>query len=111
VLAKVGVARVEEALVEIVPTEPLHPSERALLKRLLTFPAELEDAAERRAPHRIATTVLDIAQEFTAFYRDCHIAGAEPRATESLRIALALATRRTLATALGLLGVSAPDVM
>jgi arginyl-tRNA synthetase len=110
-MAKLGSDRVGEALGELSPVHSLHPSERALLKRLLTFPADLEDAAERRAPHRVATAVLDIAQQFTAFYRDCHVVGAKPRATESLRIALALATQRTLAIALGLLGVSAPDRM
>jgi arginyl-tRNA synthetase len=55
--------------------------------------------------------VLEIAQEFTAFYRDCHVVGVEPQATESLRIALALAAQRAIATALGLLGVSAPESM
>ena len=110
-LAKLGSDRVEEALGEVAPVPSLHPSERALLKRLLAFPADLEDAAERRAPHRVATAVLDIAQQFTAFYRDCHVVGAKPRASESLRIALALATQRTLAISLGLLGVSAPDRM
>ena len=110
-LAKLGPGRLEEALAEISPAEPLHPSERALIKRLLTFPWDLEDAAERRAPHRIASAVLDIAQQFTAFYRDCHVVGAEPRATESARIAIALASERTIAIALGLLGVSAPDSM
>jgi arginyl-tRNA synthetase len=110
-LAKLGDERVQEALAEIAPGAPLHPSERALLKRLLAFPDDLADAVERRAPHRIATGVLDIAQQFTAFYRDCHVVGAEPRETESFRIALALAAQQTIATALGLLGVSAPDSM
>jgi arginyl-tRNA synthetase len=110
-LARLGSDRVKEALDEVAPVHSLHPSERALLKRLLTFPADLEDAAERRAPHRVATAVLDIAQQFTAFYRDCHVVGATPRASESLRIALSMATQRTLAISLGLLGVSAPDRM
>ena len=111
ILAKAGEARVAEALSQISPVEPLHPSERALLKRLLAFPAELADAAERRAPHRVASYALELAQEFTAFYRDCHVVGVEPRETESLRLALSLAAARTIARALGLLGVSAPSEM
>jgi arginyl-tRNA synthetase len=111
VLAKLGTERVEQAMSEVEPAEPLHPSERAMLKRLLTFPVDLAEATERRAPHRIATSVLEIAQDFTAFYRDCRVVGAEPRATESWRIALMVAARGTIATALGLLGVSAPDSM
>jgi arginyl-tRNA synthetase len=89
----------------------LHPAERELIKKLLAFPAEAAEAAERRAPHRIANYALELAQTFTAFYRDCRVVGAEPEQLESFRIGLCVATRRTIARALGLLGVSAPDSM
>jgi arginyl-tRNA synthetase len=89
----------------------LHPAERELIKKLLAFPAEAGEAADRRAPHRIATYALELAQTFTAFYRDCRVVGAEPRQVESFRLGLCVATRRTIARALGLLGVSAPDSM
>jgi arginyl-tRNA synthetase len=92
--------------------EPLHPSERALIKRLLAFPGEVEEAARRRAAHRIAAYALELAQDFTAFYRDCHVVGAEPAAVESLRIALSVAARDTIARCLeDLLGVEAPQEM
>jgi arginyl-tRNA synthetase len=95
-----------------VPGElALHPSERELIKKLLAFPAEAAEAADRRAPHRIAVYALELAQTFTAFYRDCRVVGAEPEAVESFRISLCMATRRTIARSLGLLGVSAPDSM
>jgi arginyl-tRNA synthetase len=92
-------------------TPPLDPAERALIKQLLAFPAEVAEASERRAPHRIAAYALELAQSFTAFYRDCHVLGAEPAAVESLRIALCVASRRTIARCLDLLGVSAPEEM
>ena len=66
---------------------------------------------ERRAPHRVAAYALELAQTFTAFYRDCHVVGAEPEAVESFRIALCVATARTISRCLGLLGVSAPTSM
>ena len=110
-LAKLEPGRVEQALGALVAVEPLHPSERTLLKRLLAFPDDLAEAVERRAAHRIAASALEIAQEFTAFYRDCRVVGAEPYETESLRIAIARAAQQTIATALGLLGVSAPETM
>ncbi|HST54567.1 MAG TPA: arginine--tRNA ligase [Solirubrobacteraceae bacterium] len=91
--------------------EALHPAERALIKKLLAFPGEIEEAATRRAPHRIAAYALELAQDFTAFYRDCHVLGVEPRALESQRIALSVAAQRTIARALELLGVSAPTEM
>jgi len=110
-LARLGEARVAQAAGAYAPVEPLHDSERTLLKRLAAFPGELEEAATRRAPHRVAGYALELAQDFTAFYRDCRVVGAEPRPTESWRIALALAAQRTIAAALALLGVRAPAQM
>jgi hypothetical protein len=75
------------------------------------FPAEVEEAAARRAPHRIATYALELARAWAAFYRDCHVLRAETDDLKSFRIGLCVATRRTLARSLDLLGVSAPDSM
>jgi arginyl-tRNA synthetase len=86
----------------------LHPSERALLKVLLSFPGEITDATERRAPHRVCAYVLDLAQTFTAFYRDCQIVGSD---TEAFRLALAVAAQQVMARCLDLLGITAPDEM
>ena len=93
------------------PAGELHTSERELIKKLLSLPEEIAEAAERRAPHRIAAFALELAQDFTAFYRDCKVVGAAPESLESFRIALCVATRAQLVLVLGLLGVSAPDSM
>jgi len=111
VLNKAGDERVAEAVGESGEGLELEPAERELIKRLLAFPDEAAEAAERRAPHRIANYALELAQTFTAFYRDCRVVGAEPKRLESFRITLCVATRRTLARSLDLLGVSAPDSM
>ena len=111
VLRKAGEERVLAALEATEPPAELHESERELVKKLLAFPDEAAEAAERRAPHRIAAYVLELAQAFTAFYRDCLVVGAEPRAVEDFRLRLSLTTQRTIARALGLLGVSAPEHM
>jgi arginyl-tRNA synthetase len=113
ILAKAGQERVATA-VEVIgdaALEPLHAAERALIEQLLAFPAEIGEAAERRAPHRIAAYVLELAQSFTAFYRDCRVVGAEPETVESRRIALCVASRRLIERCLDLLGVSAPEEM
>jgi arginyl-tRNA synthetase len=116
-LAKAGSERVAAALTEQRGAvgdggaEPEHASERGLIKRLLAFPGEIQEAARRRAPHRVAAYALELAQEFTAFYRDCHVLDVQPRELESLRIALCVATQRTIACSLDLLGVSAPTEM
>jgi arginyl-tRNA synthetase len=113
VLAKVGEQRLRAAAEDAAADfgEALHPSERALIEQLLDFPAELASATARRAPHRVAAYALELAQGFTAFYRDCHVVGAQPQAVESQRIALCLASRRAIARCLDLLGVSAPEHM
>ena len=91
--------------------EPLHDAERELVKALAAFPDEVAEAAVRRGPHRIAAYALELAQTFTAFYRDCHVVGATPEPVESFRVALSEAARRTIALSLALLGVTAPDAM
>jgi arginyl-tRNA synthetase len=100
--------------------EVLHPSERALIKRLLAFPGEISETAQRRAPHRITTYALELAQDYTAFYEACRIVGVDRPVqspaessggwvnVESLRLALSVAAQRTIARCLDLLGVTAP---
>jgi arginyl-tRNA synthetase len=90
---------------------PLAPQERDLIKKLAAFPEEVAEAADRRAPHRITQYALELAREFTAFYEACRVVGASPEEVESLRIALSVGAQRTIALALGLLGVSAPESM
>jgi len=90
---------------------PLEASEKILVKRLLEFPEEVRTAAARRAPHRICAYSTAVAADFHAFYRDCQVVGAEGEGVEASRLALCLATKRTIAAALGLLGISAPERM
>ncbi len=89
----------------------LEPAERALVKRLLEFPDEVREAATRRAPHRICAYSTAVAADFHAFYRDCKVVGAEGEGVEESRLALCLLAKRTIAQALGLLGISAPERM
>jgi len=112
ILRDAGDERVQEAL-RWSPSGPLalHPSERELVSKVLAFPAEVEEAAARRAPHRIATYALELARTLSAFYRDCHVLRAETSELQSFRLGLCVATRRTIARALDLLGVSAPESM
>ncbi len=114
ILRKAGPDRVQAALAADVAAsaEQWQPSARALVKRLLEFPEEVRDAADRRAPHRMTTYVTETAQAFSGFYRDCKVVGAaEEGGDEDLRIALCEATRRVIAQGLDLLGVTAPDEM
>ncbi|HEU5142239.1 MAG TPA: arginine--tRNA ligase [Solirubrobacterales bacterium] len=93
------------------PGTALEPAERDLVKRLLEFPDEVREAAARRAPHRICAYSSAVAADFHAFYRDCQVVGAEGEGVERSRLGLCLQAKRTIAEALGLLGISAPERM
>lgn len=86
------------------------PYERALIKRLESFASVVQDAAERRAPHRVTAFAQDLAADFHVFYKHCRVIGTEPPIAAS-RLALCLVTKRVIARCLDLLGVSAPETM
>jgi arginyl-tRNA synthetase len=114
ILRKARADRVEAALSADLAASPeqWHPSARGLIKRLLEFPAEVQDASARRAPHRLTAYAHETAQEFSAFYRDCKVVGAaEEGGDEDLRLAICVLTKRVIARSLDLLGVGAPEEM
>jgi arginyl-tRNA synthetase len=114
ILRRAGGGQVEAAVGGDLAASPeaLHPSARDLVKKLLELPEEVRLAADRRAPHRIAVYVTEVAQSFSAFYRDCKVIGAaEEGGDENLRLAICELTRRVIARSLELLGVEAPDEM
>lgn len=84
--------------------------EMDLLEEIGNFPAEVRRAAEADKPLIIANYVYDLARHFSDFYGACPVVQAEPE-TRLARLALVDATRQTLANALALLGIAAPDVM
>jgi arginyl-tRNA synthetase len=84
--------------------------ERDLIKRLESFSGVIQDAADRRAPHRIAAYSQDLAGDFHVFYKHCRVIGEEPLVASS-RLALCLVTKRVISRCLDLLGVSSPESM
>jgi arginyl-tRNA synthetase len=91
----------------------VHPAEQALIRRLLAMPEVVADAAERRETHELTHYILEVAQLFSGFYRDCRVLpeDASEIPLSQARLALTDASRQVLANALGLLGISAPDSM
>ena len=85
-------------------------AELDLINKIFEYPEEVDKAAEEFAPQRIARYVYDLASTFSAFYRDCRILGVETDLAQA-RLALLTVTRHTIAHALNLLGVSAPEKM
>jgi arginyl-tRNA synthetase len=85
--------------------------EKQLLRHIESFPREVADAALSRAPYKIANYVQKLASLTHSFYTICRVVDKENISLSRSRLALVLASRVTLANALNLLGVSAPDKM
>ncbi|MEQ9336430.1 MAG: arginine--tRNA ligase [Miltoncostaeaceae bacterium] len=90
------------------PPATLDPAERALALALAAWPEALAEAIERRAPHRVATYLVDLAREFHGFYHRCRVVG-EPEDVRALRIALCRATAGTARAAPAPPGVEPPE--
>jgi arginyl-tRNA synthetase len=85
--------------------------EGALVRALARFPEVVEDAAAAEETQGVTAFATELATQFHAFYRDARVVDpAEPERSRS-RLALVRATQLTLAGALGLLGISAPEAM
>jgi arginyl-tRNA synthetase len=84
---------------------------RALARELLDLPDVVADAAAARETQGITTYATALATTFHGYYRDRRVVDADDPATSAARLALVDATRVTLAAALDLLGISAPESM
>ena len=82
----------------------------ALAITLGHFPEVVVTAAERLEPHDVANYLRDLAADFHSFYNAHKVLEGTPE-TMAARLALVAATQQVIASGLGLLGVSAPDVM
>ncbi|SES02650.1 arginine--tRNA ligase [Psychrobacillus sp. OK032] len=82
-----------------------------LLKKIGDFPQVVADSAKLRAPHRIATYIQELAATFHSFYNADKVLDAENVALTGARLALVTSARQTIANALRLIGVAAPEKM
>ncbi len=92
------------------------PAELALVRRVLQLPEVVELAARQMAPHHLPHYAYELARATQTWYE----AGNDDPAmrvlaadmpTQAARLKLAEAARQTLANALDLIGVAAPDAM
>ena len=83
----------------------------ALARAVARFPEVVEDAVAAEETHGITAYATELATTFHAFYRDARVVDVAVAERSRSRLALASATRITLANTLNLLGISAPDSM
>lgn len=81
-----------------------------LTKLIYAFPGVVEQAGEKYEPSIITRHIIDIAQCFNKFYHDEHII-VDDEVEKTSKIALVIATKRVIATGIGLLGIKAPERM
>lgn len=87
------------------------PKEIALLKQISEFPKKVEDAAKFRAVNRICQYCHDLAKAFHSYYNSCRVSDPSNPELTNERLGLVNACMVTMANALDLIGVSAPEKM
>jgi arginyl-tRNA synthetase len=85
--------------------------EAALARQIVRLPEVVEDAAASEETHGITAYATELATTFHAFYRDARVVDADEADRSAARLALVAAAKTTLANALALLGISAPETM
>jgi arginyl-tRNA synthetase len=85
--------------------------EGALARAIVRYPEVVEDAARSEETHGVTAYATELATQFHAFYRDARVVDGDEPVRSAGRLALVSAARVTLANALGLLGISAPESM
>ena len=92
-------------------TRLVHAKEIELMKLLNEFPSVVADAAATRQVHKVPNYIHTLAQTFHSFYGAVKVKDeSQPELTQE-RLHLLDATRITLANALHIIGVSAPESM
>ena len=86
------------------------PHEKALIRRLTSYPELLDEATHALEPHQLAHYLKDLAGEFHAYY-NAHKFIIDDAGLRNARLNLVAATRQVLENGLRLLGVSAPEKM
>jgi len=90
---------------------PLSEHEVNVIDLISRFPAVVEQAASEYRPLVIATFAYDLANAFHSFYHAVPVLQADSNAIRQARLLIVAATRQTLANALRLLDIAAPDMM
>jgi arginyl-tRNA synthetase len=86
------------------------PHEKALIRRITSYPELLEAAAQALEPHQLAHYLRELAGDFNAYY-DAHRFIVDDVHLRNARLNLVAAARQVLENGLKLLGVTAPERM
>jgi arginyl-tRNA synthetase len=90
---------------------PLASHEIQLVDQISRFPTAVQQAAQEYRPLIMATYAYELASTFHSFYHVVPVIQTEDSSVRAARLRLVAATRQTLANALRLLDIQAPQVM
>lgn len=93
-----------------MPVELNQPSEKQLIRILLSYEDVLAASFQHLKPHLLANYLLDVCRSFSHFYHTEKVLG-EPEAIEESRINLVYCTQRIIESGLALLNIESPDTM
>ncbi len=107
-----SILRKVEGLPESSPFDyELDPTEIELIDVISRFPTLLQKAADDYKPLLIATYAFELAKTFHHFYHDVRVLKAEAEQKINARLRITAAAKETIAIALKLLGIEAPEAM
>ncbi|HNQ95172.1 MAG TPA: arginine--tRNA ligase, partial [Anaerolineales bacterium] len=82
-----------------------------LIEQISQFPAKVQQAANEYRPLVMAQYAYDLANAFHSFYHAVPVLQTEDEQIKNARLSLVAAAKQTIANALRLLDIQAPDVM
>lgn len=94
-----------------LPAVALEKTSLELLVQLCQYPEIIQSAAAQYAPSVMANYVYDLAKQFNKFYNELSILNEPDADKKSIRLALAVQSRKTIQHACSLLGIVAPQRM
>ena len=107
-----SILRKVEGLPESSPFDyELDPTEIELIDVISRFPTLLQKAAEDYKPLLIATYAFELAKTFHHFYHAVRVLKADAEQKINARLRITAAAKETIAIALKLLGIEAPEAM
>ena len=85
--------------------------EKNLIKKIAMFDVQVNDSVKNLSPKVIARYSYDLSVAFSSFYEHVKVLASETPDLLNARLCLVISFQKTLKSALGLLGIDAPERM
>ena len=101
----------DEATADSTKYQALDPTEVEIIKMLIDYEQQIEQAAKEYDPSGIAVYSYELAKRFHKFYHDVRVIKAESDEAKSFRLVLSDMVSRVLGHSMDLLGIEMPERM